>query len=127
MQSKLPLPQMVTEAYPLLTGDTVKYIGRFAPKVPISPDHIYDVYRDVDSDILLTHVTTDYPDPIHDSEELRDISEGYSFKDIVAPNSKKDDNIQMVDNDDFNEEFFVREGNIYHYVANTQYNPHKAH
>ncbi|MFZ1243328.1 MAG: hypothetical protein WAQ22_04280 [Candidatus Saccharimonas sp.] len=118
MQNEVPLPQEVVEAYPLLTGDTMEYVGRFTPKVPITPDRIYDVYHDSGSDRTLTHVTTDYPDPVHDSEELRSIS-GYRFEDIITPNAK-DDTIAIVDNDELDGGFFVRVGDIYHYVANTE-------
>ncbi len=119
MQNEVPLPQEVLEAYPLITGSDVEYVGRFTPKVPIAPDRIYDIYKDGNNDRMLTHITTDYPDPMHDSDELRGIS-GYSFIDIVAPNAESR-TIEIVDNDEMNEEFFVKVGDIYHYVANTQH------
>lgn len=120
MDNESLLPQIVIEAYPALIGDKVRYVGRFTPKVPIVPDRIYDVYNDTANDRLLTHVITDYPDPKHDSDELRGISEkSYTFKDILTPNSV-DNIIEIVDNDDFEEEFFVKDGNIYHYVASTE-------
>lgn len=120
MDNESLLPQVVTEAYPVLVGDTVRYVGRFTPKVPAVPDRIYDVYNDTANGRLLTHVTTDYPDPAHDSDELRGISEdAYAFESILVPNSV-DDTINIVDNDDFEEEFFVKDENTYHYVANTE-------
>lgn len=123
MDNESLLPQIVTEAYPVLVGDKVKYVGRFTPKVPVVPDHIYDVYSDTESGRFLTHVKTDHPDPAHDSEELRKISEGeYVFKDIVAPNSAGS-TISLADNDDYLEEFFIRDGTMYHYVADTESNP----
>jgi hypothetical protein len=120
MDNESLLPQIVREAYPVLVGDKVRYVGRFTPKIPAVPDRIYDVYNDTTNGRLLTHVTADYPDPIHDSDELRGISEdAYTFKNILAPNSV-DGTINIVDNDDFEEEFFVKDGNTYHYIANTE-------
>ena len=122
MDNESLLPRIVTEAYPVLVGDTVRHVGRFTPKVPAVPDRIYDVYNDTASGRLLTHVTADYPDPLHDSDELLGISEDtYTFESILAPNSV-DGTINIVDNDDFEEEFFVKDGNTYHYVANTESN-----
>lgn len=123
MDNESLLPQTVIEAYPSLVSDKVKYVGRFTPKVPVVPDRIYDVYNDAENGRFLTHVKTDYPDPVHDSEELRKISEGgYVFKDIVTPNSAGG-TISIADNDDYVEEFFIRDGTIYHYLANTERNP----
>ena len=122
MNNESPLPQTVVESYPALAGDKVRYVGRFTPKIPAVPDRIYDVYNDTANGRLLTHVTTDYPDPAHDSDELRGISEdAYTFESILVPNSV-DDTINIVDNDDFEEEFFIKDGNTYHYVANTESN-----
>lgn len=120
MNNESLLPQTVIESYPVLAGEEVRYVGRFTPKIPIVPDRIYDVYSNTTNGKLLTHVTTDYPDPLHDSDELRGISEdAYAFESILVPNSV-DDTINIVDNDDFEEEFFIKDGNTYHYVANTE-------
>ena len=121
MQKEAPLPQKIIEAYPLLIGNNVEYVGCFTPKVPTVPDRTYDVYHDSGSDRILTHITSDYPDPIHDSEELQSIS-GYRFENIIKPNAN-DEIITITNNDDPNEEFFVKIGDIYHYVVNTEENP----
>ena len=122
MNNEPLLPQTVIESYPALAGEEFRYVGRFTPKIPIAPDRIYDVYNNTTNGKLLTHVTTDYPDPLHDSDELRGISEdAYTFESILVPNSV-DDTINIVDNDDFEEEFFIKDGNTYHYVANTESN-----
>ncbi len=123
MNNELVLPRTVVEAYPLLLRDTIQYVGRFTSKVPATPDRIYDIYNDTTNNRLLAHVTTDHPDPIHDSEELRGISGGeYVFKDIVTPNSV-DSTMKIVGNDDYIKEFFIKDGTMYHYVANTERDP----
>ena len=115
----------VIEAYPQLTAENMKYIGRFTPEVPISPDRIYDVYGDAESNSYITHVTTDYPDPLHDAAEFANISGGYGFKQLIVP-SIEGGTIAIVNNDDISEEFFVKDASIYHYVAIAEYNPHKV-
>ena len=121
MRDKQPLSQEVAKAYSLLISDSVTHIGRFTSKIPISPDRIYDIYRDVGNNKLFTHVTTDHPDPIRDSRELQSISGYYNFEDIIAPDSK-DRHIRIVDNEEFAEEFFIKKGDTYHYLASTRYN-----
>lgn len=116
MQNEVSLPQEVLEAYQLFVSDEIQFAKRVLS--PLHPDVIYDVYTNSTSSKLVTHVSTDYPDPVHDSEELRRIS-GYSFKDIITPNAK-DNTIAIVDNDELDGGFFVKIGNVYHYVANTE-------
>lgn len=111
-------PKIVSESFPLLTGDTIKHIDKIL--LLSHPDIEYDIYIDERNNRLFTHVATDHPDPKRDGEQLQVASEGsYSFKDIVTPGSEEK-TISIVDNDDFKEEFFIKDGNIYHYVANTE-------
>ena len=126
MDNKPLLPQIVAKSFPVLTGDKVSYIGKFTPEVPITPDCIYNVYNDIANSRLLTHVAIDYPDPVYDSKTLQEISDkAYTFTGLLVPNSANDI-IDIVNNDDFEKEFFVKDESIfYHYVAITESHPKK--
>ena len=116
MNDKLPLPQEVILAYPLLTDDSMKYAGGFTPDIPAVPDRIYDLYKSVNAEKMIAHIAADYPDPARDSKELQDIS-GYEFINIVVP-GVQDKHVDIVDSDDMNDDFFTKVGDTYHYVAN---------
>lgn len=122
MNQKPLLPQVVIEAYPQLVVSDLEHIGRFTPKVPVSPDRIYDIYKSATNNTLLTHVTADYPDPLHDASELVSISSGYGFKELITPGDNNS-TISVVDNDDMTAQFFVKDNSTYHYVAITEYAP----
>lgn len=119
MDSESLLPQAVSESFPLLAADTVRHIDKVF--LPLHPDIVYNVYLDENSGKLFTHVATDHPDPKRDGERLQVASAGnYHFKDIVAP-GVDDGVIGIVDSDDLEGKFFVKDGSIYHYVANTEH------
>lgn len=116
-----PSLQTIRDAYPFLVAESVRFVGRFNSAVPEVPDRTYDVYM-AENGTLVTHVITDHPDPMNDSEEFRSMSKGYSFRDIITPGVTSG-SIEIVDNDDFCENFFLKDGDTYHYLVNTDYNP----
>lgn len=111
-------PKIILEFFSLFEADTIKHLDKILPSS--HPDVTYNVYIDESNNRLFTHVMTDHPDPRQDSKDLQRASMGrYRFQDIVIPGMEAN-SLSIVDNDDFDDDFFVKEGNTYHYIANTE-------
>ena len=70
------LPNIVTEAFPVLSS--ASYIRQLAALTPLYPDTIFYLFAGKDGGFFAL-VMTDYPDPLDQSEELKQISGNYAF------------------------------------------------
>ena len=81
---------------------------------PVGGDTSYTVLRQ--GDYLYVLVTTDHPDPRYHSNELKKLSEKYTFSKLVFPDGKiisSSDALKSSTNTDF----FIKEGMTYYYTA----------
>lgn len=115
MKQEFPPSNILSDAYPLLCKSGLEALGRLAPSVPVVPDRTYDIFRDEDGGSYVL-VKTDHPDPLHDSEELLALSEKYRFDEVIAPGGE-DTLIPVRASDEMVEDFFVRDGATYYYLA----------
>ena len=119
--SNILFPKIINKAFPILDG--ASYIRQLASLVPLYPDTAFH---------LLTHngqylalVMTDYPDPLYQSEELKQISGEYKFEftHIIKPYVNTQ-HINICDNDDMDDGFFVSDPKSYYryYLAAVRQN-----
>lgn len=118
----ITIPQNVMDAFPVLSS--ASYIRRFASLVPLCPDTVFDIFA-VETGEYFALVTTDYPDPQYQSEELRAISGDYMFEfvDLKKPHSDNE-TITILPNDDIEVDFTVKQepSYYYYYIADTRQN-----
>ena len=108
------IPEIVSEAFPILT-DAV-FIGRPTPL----PDTTFNIYVKNSKDYIAL-VTTDYADPLDQSQELKKISGQYEFSNLIKPYSQ-DATVAILEHDEMDGDFFVtvphKNYKLYYYLAN---------
>lgn len=80
---------------------------------PIGGDVSYIIFEQEGRRYVL--VTADYPDPLHDSGQLQELS-GYSFDSVIVPNGKVV-TIDDIEQDKFLDRFFIHIGQTYYYLG----------
>lgn len=105
---------MVVEAFPALSG--LIFVKRLASPVPLVPDTTFDVFNDQSGNFFAL-VTTDYPDPLDQGREFGVLSRRLEFADLVAPYDVGE-TITILEHDDMDRAFAVREGCNHYYLAN---------
>ena len=116
----ITFPKIINKAFPILDG--ASYIRQLASLVPLCPDTAFHLFDDKNGG-LFALVITDYPDPLYQSEELKQISGEYEFEfaHIIKPYVNTQ-HINICDNDDMDNNFFVSDPKSYYryYLAATK-------
>ena len=109
--SNILFPKIINEAFPIL--DDASYIRQLASLVPLCPDTAFHLFTHDGQYLAL--VMTDYPDPLYQSEELKQISGEYEFEfmDLITPYAN-DQHIEIRPNDDIDNDFFISDPNSYY-------------
>lgn len=110
--SNILLPEIISEAFPIL-GDA-SYIRQLASLVPLCPDTIFHLFANKGGQYFVL-VMTDYPDPLDQSRELKQISGEYEFEfmHLIKPYAN-DQHIEVHPNDDMDDGFFVSDPKSYY-------------
>ena len=105
-------PEIISEAFPIL--DDASYIRQLASLVPLCPDTIFHLFANKGGQYFVL-VMTDYPDPLDQSRELKQISGEYEFEFIhlIKPYAN-DQHIEVHPNDDMDDGFFVSDPKSYY-------------
>lgn len=125
MSKDITIPEVVLGAFPALSEAT--FVRRLASPVPAAPDTTFDIFATTSQGFLCL-VTTDYPDPAHQSLELKDISgeSEFEFTDLLKPNSKAGETINILENDEMGIDFIIYlpygKYRLGYYVAHIQEN-----
>ena len=84
--SNIWFPEIVYEAFPVIYD--ALYIRQLASLVPLCPDTAFHLFIDKNGQYFVL-VMTDYPNPIAQSNELRQISGeyGFEFTHLIKPNA----------------------------------------
>ena len=111
-RSNILFPEIISEAFPVL--DDASYIRQLAPLTPLCPDTIFHLFANKDGQCF-TLVMTDYPDPLDQSRELKQISGEYEFEfvHLIKPYAN-DQHIEVHPNDDMDDGFFVPDPKSYY-------------
>lgn len=113
-------PEIINKAFPILDG--ASYIRQLASLVPLCPDTAFHLFDDKNRGFFAL-VMTDYPDPLYQSEELKQISGEYEFEFtyLIKPYTNNQ-HIEIRPNDDIDNSFFVPDPNSYYryYLAATK-------
>ena len=113
--------EIINKAFPILDG--ASYIRQLASLVPLCPDTAFHLFSHSGQYFVL--VMTDYPDPLYQSEELKQISGEYGFEfiHIIKPYANAQP-INIRDNDDMDDGFFVSDPKSYYryYLAAVRQN-----
>ena len=112
--------EIINKAFPILDG--ASYIRQLASLVPLCPDTAFHLFDDKNGGFFVL-VMTDYPDPLYQSEELKQISGEYEleFTYLIKPYTNNQ-HIEIRPNDDIDNDFFVSDPNSYYryYLAATK-------
>ena len=106
------LPNIVTKAFPVLSS--ASYIRQLAALTPLYPDTIFYLFAGKDGGFFAL-VMTDYPDPLDQNKELKQISGSYAFTftHLIKPYANDQHlNIRSISNMDSS--FFVSDPESYH-------------
>ena len=113
-------PEIINKAFPILDG--ASYIRQLASLVPLCPDTAFHLFDDKNGGFYAL-VMTDYPDPLYQSEELKQISGEYEFEFayLIKPYAN-DQHIEIRPNDNIDNSFFVPDPKSYYryYLAATK-------
>ncbi len=106
------LPNTVTEAFPIL--NSASYIRQFAALTPLYPDTIFYLFAGKDGGFFAL-VMTDYPDPLDQSEELKQISSSYAFTftHLITPHTNNQ-RLSVRSGSDMNTDFSVPDPESYY-------------
>ena len=119
--SNILFPEIINEAFPILDG--ASYIRQLASLVPLCPDTAFHLFTYKGQYLAL--VMTDYPDPLYQSEELKQISGEYKFEfiHIIKPYAN-DQSIKIRPNEDMDDSFFISDPKSYYryYLAAVRQN-----
>lgn len=110
--SNILFPEIISEAFPIL--DDASYIRQLASLVPLCPDTIFHLFANKGGQYFVL-VMTDYPDPLDQSRELKQISGKYEFEfmHLIKPYAN-DQHIEVHPNDDMDDGFFVSDPKSYY-------------
>lgn len=115
------LPNTVTEAFPIL--NSTSYIRQLAALTPLYPDTIFYLFAGKDGGFFAL-VMTDYPDPLDQSEELKQISGSYAFTftHLITPHANNQ-RLSVRSGSDMNTDFSVPDPESYYqfYLAAVHY------
>ena len=105
-------PEIISEAFPIL--DDAPYIRQLASLTPLCPDTIFHLFANKSGQYFAL-VMTDYPDPLDQSRELKQISGEYEFEfaHLIKPYAN-DQHIEVHPNDDMDDGFFVPDPKSYY-------------
>ena len=105
-------PEIINEAFLIL--DDASYIRQLASLVPLCPDTIFHLFANKGGQYFVL-VMTDYPDPLDQSRELKQISGKYEFEfmHLIKPYAN-DQHIEVHPNDDMDDGFFVSDPKSYY-------------
>lgn len=123
---KLTLPEFITNAFPVLKDS--EYIRSFATLFVLYPDTQFYLFQSAGRDSLRSFilVATDYPDPLDQSYELKEITGRYEFEftRIVAP-YRNDKFIEIRQHDDIEAGYDIRDPHRRwnYYLAEVTYKP----
>lgn len=129
MSNSISTPKPVLDAFPVLSDAT--FVKRLASPVPLVPDTTFDIFVTLSQDFLCL-VTTDYPDPEHQSLELKSISGDYEFEfiNLLKPGGKGDETVKILEHDDMDGDFLIylpyAKYRLGYYVANVQVHSRRA-
>ena len=111
--------EIINKAFPILDG--ASYIRQLASLVPLCPDTAFHLFTHNGQYLAL--VMTDYPNPLYQSEELKQISGEYEFEFayLIKPYANSQ-HIEICSNDDIDNSFFVPDPKSYYryYLAATK-------
>ncbi len=120
--SNILFPEIISEAFPIL--DDASYIRQLASLTPLCPDTIFHLFANKSGQYFAL-VMTDYPDPLDQSRELKQISGEYEFEfvHLIKPYAN-DQHIEVHPNDDMDDGFFVADPKSYYryYLAAAKQN-----
>jgi len=110
--SNILFPEIISEAFPIL--DDASYIRHLASLIPLCPDTIFHLFANKGGQYLAL-VMTDYPDPLDQSRELKQISGEYEFEfaHLIKPYAN-DQHIEVHPNDDMDDGFFAPDPKSYY-------------
>lgn len=110
--SNILFPEIISEAFPIL--DDASYIRQLAFLTPLCPDTIFHLFANKSGQYFAL-VMTDYPDPLDQSRELKQISGEYEFEfaHLIKPYAN-DQHIEVHPNDDMDDGFFVPDPKSYY-------------
>jgi len=121
MSTDTNIPTIVLEAFPVLSEAT--FTRQLSSPVPLIPDTIFDIYAKGSQEFVVL-VTTDYADPLVQSQELKDISGQHQleFVNLVEPYGKNGETLDIFEHDEMDGNFFVtapyENYKRYYYLAN---------
>lgn len=114
------VPQDIKDALLRHSGLELQFVAEYRPKVPGRPDTIFQVFESLDRAILYTCVITDHPDPVKDSELLKDLSDGLYLNKLVSVSPRSDESILLNDIKELDKGIYlVEENNRHYYLAET--------
>lgn len=115
MIENVNVPAPVAKAFPKLTSTT--FVRRLASPVPLAPDTTFDIFI-AEMGHFLVLVTTDYVDPLAQSQELKKLSEQHEFEfDHLIKPYDNDRIIEILEHDEMDDNFCVSIENTYFYAA----------
>ena len=105
-------PKIISEAFPIL--DDASYIRQLASLTPLCPDTMFHLFANKSGQFFAL-VMTDYPDPLDQGRELKQISGEYEFEfvHLIKPYAN-DQHIEVHPNDDMDDGFFVPDPKSYY-------------
>ena len=108
----ITLPKIINEAFPIL--NSASYIRQLAALTPLYPDTIFYLFAGKDGGFFAL-VMTDYPDPLDQSEELKQISGNYAFTftHLITPHTNNQ-RLSVRSGSDMNTDFSVPDPESYY-------------
>lgn len=108
----ITLPKIINEAFPVLSS--ASYIRQLAALTPLYPDTIFYLFTGKDGGFFAL-VMTDYPDPLDQSEELKQISGNYAFTftHLITPHTTNQ-RLSVRSGSDMNTDFSVPDPESYY-------------
>lgn len=108
----ITLPKIINEAFPVLSS--ASYIRQLAALTPLYPDTIFYLFAGKDGGFFAL-VMTDYPDPLDQSEELKQISGNYAFTftHLITPHTNNQ-RLSVRSGSDMNTDFSVPDPESYY-------------
>lgn len=106
------ISNLLLETFPLLKDAT--YVRSFAPLVTLYPDTVFYLFQKSPKQFFVL-VATDYPDPTDEGRQLKKLSGDFKIEllHLIKPHTN-DQHIEIRENDDLNELFYVDDPKSYY-------------
>lgn len=105
----------ILSKFTFLSDKPISAVGYYV--APVGGDVSFVIFQQDDKTYVL--VTADYPDPRHDSGQLQQLSQRYSFTNVITPAGEVV-NREDIEIDKFLKDFFVRLDWTYYYCGSIE-------